>query len=97
MAHTDLQPTTVQLGGAGGQARFWAWYARTFGMSPADAAMPLLRAAPDPRARGGQFYGPRFTTFGPAVRLPVVRRGNPEAIRTLWAVSERETGLAIKP
>lgn len=97
MAHTNLQPTTVQLGGAGGQARFWAWYASRFGMSPADGAMPQLRAATDPRARGGEFYGPRFTTFGPAVRLRVLRRDNPEAIRTLWEVSERETGLAINP
>lgn len=97
MAHTDLQPTTVRLGGAGGTARFWAWYARRFGMSPAHAALPQLRAATDPRAKGGEFYGPRFTTFGPAVRLRVLRRGNPEAIRTLWEVSERETGLAINP
>ncbi|HSN44219.1 MAG TPA: SDR family NAD(P)-dependent oxidoreductase, partial [Propionibacteriaceae bacterium] len=97
MAHTDLQPTTVRLGGAGGQARFWARYASTFGMSPAHAAMPQLRAATDPHARGGEFYGPRFTTFGPAVRLPVLRRDNPDAIRTLWDVSERETGLAINP
>ena len=97
MAHTDLQPTTVRLGGAGASARFWAWYARTFGMSPAHGALPLLRAATDPRARGGEFYGPRFSTFGPAVRLPVLRRGNPEAIRTLWQVSETLTGLAINP
>ena len=97
LAHTDLQPTTVRLGGAGAQARFWAWYAGRFGMSPADAALPQLRAATDPRARGGEFYGPRFTTFGPAARLPVLRRGNAEAIRTLWGVSERATGLSISP
>lgn len=97
LSHTDLQPTTVRLGGAGGQARFWAWYARRFGMNPASGALPQLRAATDPRARGGEFYGPRFTTFGPAVRLPVLRRGNPESIRTLWQVSERETGLVINP
>lgn len=97
LAHTDLQPTTARLGGAGGQAGFWVWYARVFGMSAADAALPQLRAASDPRARGGDFYGPRFTTFGPAVRLPVLRRGNAEAIRTLWRVSERETGLALAP
>ena len=66
-------------------------------MSPAHGALPLLRAATDPRARGGEFYGPRFPTFGPAVRLPVLRRGNPEAIRTLWQVSETLTGLAINP
>lgn len=97
MAHTELQPTTVRLGGAGGQARFWAWYARTVGMSPARAALPQLRAATDPSARGGEFFGPRFVTFGPAVRLRVLRRRNQEAIRTLWEVSQRETGLAIEP
>lgn len=97
MAHTDLQPTTLRLGGAGRQGPFWVWYARTFGMSPARAAMPQLRAATDPRARGGEFYGPRFSTFGPAVRLPVLRRGNQEAIRTLWRVSEQLTGLPIEP
>lgn len=95
MAHTDLQPTTVRLGGAGKSAQFWAWYASRFGMSPANAALPQLRAATDPRARSGEFYGPRFTTFGPAVRLPVLRRGNSEAIWTLWQVSEQQTGLAI--
>jgi NAD(P)-dependent dehydrogenase (short-subunit alcohol dehydrogenase family) len=97
MSHTDLQPTTARLGGAGSQARFWVWYARVFGMSPANGALPQLRAATDPRARGGEFYGPRFSTFGPAVRLPVLRRGNAEAIRILWEVSERETGLPLNP
>ncbi|MFZ0530533.1 MAG: oxidoreductase [Propionicimonas sp.] len=97
MSHTDLQPTTAQLGGAGRQAGFWVWYAGAFGMSPKHGAMPQLRAATDPQARGGDFYGPRFTTFGPAVRLKVLRRDNPEAIRALWEVSERETGLALHP
>lgn len=97
MAHTDLQPTTVQLGGAGASARFWAWYARTLGMSPPKAALPQLRAATDPRAQGGELYGPRFSTFGPAVRLPVLRLGNPEAIRSLWQISEALTGLSINP
>ena len=97
LSHTDLQPATVRLGGAGGQARFWAWYAARFGMKPANGALPQLRAATDPKAHGGEFYGPRFTTFGPAVRLPVLRRDNPEAIPTLWQISETLTGLAINP
>ena len=75
----------------------WAWYAARFGMSPAHPTMPQVRAATDPHASGGGFYGPRFTILGPAVQNPVLRRGNSAAIRTLWAVSERVTGLAINP
>ena len=95
LSHTDLQSTTVRLDGAGGSARFWAWGAQAFGMPARDGAMPQLRAATDPRAKGGEFYGPRFLTFGPPVRLPVLRPGNSKAIRTLWQISEGETGLGI--
>ncbi|WP_217995849.1 oxidoreductase [Kribbia dieselivorans] len=94
LSHTDLQPQTVRLGGAGQSAGFWAWSARVAGMPPERGAMPQLRAATDPGARGGELYGPRFGTFGPAVRRPILRR-NAAAIRTLWEVSERETGLAV--
>lgn len=97
LAHTDLQTTTVRLGGAGGQARLWASLARRIGMSPAEAALPQLRAATDPGAGGGEFYGPRYLVSGPPVRLPVRRPGNAEAIRILWEVSERETGIVVDP
>ncbi len=97
LAHTDLQTTTVRLGGAGGQARLWASLARRIGMPPAEAALPQLRAATDPAAGGGEFYGPRFVMSGPPVRLDVRRPGNAEAIRILWEVSEQETGIAIDP
>lgn len=97
LAHTDLQTTTVRLGGAGGQARLWASLARRIGTPPAEAALPQLRAATDPAAGGGEFYGPRFVMSGPPVRLDVRRPGNAEAIRILWEVSEQETGIAIDP
>ena len=48
------------------------------GENPAQAnlnSMPQIRAATDPRAAGGEFYGPRFVNTGRAVRLPVLRRG----------------------
>lgn len=96
LAHTDLQLTTMRLGGAGRQAPFWVWYARHFGMSAADAALPQLRAATDPRARGGEFYGPRFGSVGPAVRLHARRPDrDADAIRVLWQVSARETGIPL--
>ena len=65
-------------------------------MSPADGALPQLRAATDPGARGGEFFAPRFVNVGPPVRRPVLRRlGLSSAIATLWQVSERETGVRL--
>jgi NAD(P)-dependent dehydrogenase (short-subunit alcohol dehydrogenase family) len=95
LSHSDLQVRTVAEGGGGPTAPFWAWMARNTGMDVAQGALPQIRAATDPKARGGEFYGPRFVNTGPAVRLPIVRPGADDAIRTLWAVSERETGVAL--
>ncbi len=65
-------------------------------MAPERGALPQLRAATDPRARGGQLYAPRFMATGAAVRRPILRRiGMRAAIEVLWAVSERETGVAL--
>ena len=74
---------------------FWAWLARHTGMDIEAGAMPQIRAATDPGAKGGEFYGPRFVNFGPAVRVPVLRPGARQAIRTLWEVSECETGVPL--
>jgi hypothetical protein len=72
-----------------------AWMARHTGMDVEDGAMPQIRAATDPQARGGEFYGPRFVNNGRAVRLPVLRRGNEADIASLWTVSARETGVEL--
>jgi len=95
LSHSDLQTTSVAEGGAGPLGPFFAWLAAHTGMDVDRGALPQIRAATDPRARGGEFYGPRFGNNGPAVRLPVLRRGNDAAIRTLWEVSERETGVPL--
>ena len=59
-------------------------------------ALPQLRAATDPSARGGEFYAPRFVNFGPPVRRPILRRlGLGKAIERLWEVSERETKVSL--
>ena len=96
LSHTDLQVRTVREEGAGRSGPFWQWAAARTGMTPAQGAMPQLRAATDPAANGGELYGPRFVNNGPAVRLPVLRPGADEAIATLWAVSERETGIPMR-
>ncbi|MDP3207609.1 MAG: oxidoreductase [Rhodoglobus sp.] len=95
LSHSDLQKTTVAEGGGGATARFWAWMARNAGMDVDRGAMPQIRAATDPDARGGEFYGPLFVSNGRAVRLPVLRTGSDKAISILWDVSERETGVAL--
>lgn len=95
LSHTNLQVHTVQEGGGGPSAPFWAWLARTTGMSPDDGALSQLRAATDPTAEGGEFYGPRWGNNGPPVRKPILRPGTDARIATLWDVSERETGVTL--
>ena len=46
--------------------RFFHGLAGSTGMSPASGALPQLRAATDPAAKGGEFYGPLFVNNGAA-------------------------------
>ena len=97
LTNTDLQANTVRHGGAKGSGQVSHFLARLFGMSPPLGALPQIRAATDDSAKGGELYGPRFGVTGPAVRRPIMRQiGLHNAIRDLWEVSERETGLAIR-
>jgi NAD(P)-dependent dehydrogenase (short-subunit alcohol dehydrogenase family) len=96
LSNTNLQANSVlQTGGGAGQD-FFHRMATTIGMSAADGALPQIRAATDPQARGGEMYAPRFINAGPPVRRPVMRRlGLEKAIAGLWEVSERETGVVF--
>ena len=92
---TDLQARSARETGGASQ-RFFHAAVRRFGMTPAQGALALLRAATDPRAAGGALYTPRWVNWGPPVRRPILRRSrDPEAMATLWAVSERETGISF--
>ncbi len=96
LSNTELQAVSVRESGGGLSQRFFHSLAGSTGMTPQKGALPQLRAATDPRARGGEFYAPRFVNNGPPVRRPILRRiGMEKAIRQLWEVSERETGLKI--
>ncbi|MEN8181644.1 MAG: short-chain dehydrogenase, partial [Myxococcota bacterium] len=76
--------------------RFFHALAASTGMTSAQGALPQLRAATDPAAKGGEFYAPRFVNFGPPVRRPILRRiGLDGAIAKLWEVSERETKVPL--
>ncbi len=95
LSHTGLQVRTEQEGGSRVLGRFFRIAAARTGMSPAQGALPQIRAATDPQAKGGEFYGPRFVNFGPPVRLPLLRPGADAAIERLWLVSQRETGIPL--
>ncbi|MBB0243895.1 SDR family NAD(P)-dependent oxidoreductase [Streptomyces alkaliphilus] len=66
--------------------------------SPAMGALPTLRAATDPRARGGSYYGPDgfMETRGYPVPVKVDARARDTAAqRRLWTLSEDLTGVTF--
>lgn len=66
-------------------------------MQPAAiGVLPLLRAATDPEAKGGQFWGPRWMVRGhPRLETPSRRARRTEDQRALWERSEALTGLTL--
>jgi len=98
LSNTELQVVSVEETDGGLSQRFFRMLAERTGMSPAQGALSQLRAAADPGAKGGEFYGPLWVNNGPPVRKPVLRRlGMDRAVDRLWEVSERETGLELAP
>jgi len=95
LAQTDLQSRSVRDQG-GRLTHFFEGLQQRTGMSAAEGALPQLRAATEPDAPGGSFYGPLWVNTGPPVRKPLLRiLGLDRSIQILWAVSERETGIAL--
>jgi len=67
-----------------------------FAQGAAMGALPLLRAATDPQAGGGDYYGPGGRggmTGYPQLALPAARAHDADLQRRLWAESERLTGV----
>lgn len=63
--------------------------------SAADGAAPLLRAATDPDAAQGGYYGPRWGVVGRAVPVELPRAAtDADAARRLWALAEELTGVS---
>jgi len=90
-AHPGWTDTNLQVN---------SWGARTFGailaMKPAGGAAPTLRAATDPEAIGGTYYGP--SGFMEISGAPVVVKSNrysqnEEVAMKLWARSQELTGV----
>jgi NAD(P)-dependent dehydrogenase (short-subunit alcohol dehydrogenase family) len=69
-----------------------------YSQGAAMGALPTLRAATDPQARGGEYYGPggRLQNRGYPVRVESSARSHDTAVqRRLWAESERLTGVTF--
>ncbi|MFD0363546.1 oxidoreductase [Nocardia sp. GCM10030253] len=73
--------------------------ARLFGRTPAMGALPTLRAATDPHAKGGEYYGPSglFEIQGyPAPVKSSLRSHDPVRQAALWEVSEKLTDVRYR-
>ncbi|MCX2753677.1 MULTISPECIES: oxidoreductase [unclassified Gordonia (in: high G+C Gram-positive bacteria)] len=89
------------------QSRFlqWAYHAPSlrwltdrFIMDPPDGALPVLRAATDPKAQGGDYYGPvgSLGLVGPPVLVePSVKANDRDVAARLWDIGAELTGVTI--
>lgn len=61
-------------------------------------AWPIVRAASDPDAGGGEFYGPSRSVVGvPVLTTPIAQSADPEFGRRFWALAESATGVTFEP
>ncbi|HEV8624001.1 MAG TPA: oxidoreductase [Acidimicrobiia bacterium] len=86
--------------GLGNEGRSWSnrlnslW--KPLAQSAAHGALPFVRAATDPAAQAGEYYGPQFQVWGPPVReRPSRRSRDPELAAALWERSEALTGTRL--
>lgn len=93
-AHPGGARTDIGTEGSGATNRLLNVVVPLVTQSAAAGALPTLRAATDPAARGGQYYGPRLGAVGPPVlETPSRHARDPEAARWLWEASVRLTGV----
>ena len=96
-AHPGFSSTNLTFEYAGSMHISWIFRLANFLMqSAAMGALPTLRAATDPEAMGGQYFGPgrlNETTGHPVlVEASAAARDEADA-RRLWAMSEELTGV----
>lgn len=90
-AHPGLASTNLFTGDSGAMTSI----VKIVGQSPDAGALPQLRAATDPNARGGEYYGPSFIQLrgAPKKVTPGKAAADPDAARALWSQSESLTGV----
>lgn len=96
-SRTALQVTGPRLGRGDGFS--WSQAAGRlpgFSQTAAAGAQGLVRAATDPAATGGSYFGPTrsFGAVGPPHRVPILAKGRDRSsIDALWREAERLTGV----
>ena len=93
-AATNLQSRAAREEGR--SERFWA-FGHRFAQSASDGALPTLRAATDPYAAGGSYFGPAGRRGGPAVVVRSSARSHDTAVAAqVWEASEKLTGVRFR-
>ncbi len=96
VAHPGFADTDILRNRERQPSDFERRLASRFVQTPAEASRPTLRAATDPGAYGGEFYGPshRFELHGPPIPVRPSRRALDERDQQrLWDVSVELTGV----
>jgi NAD(P)-dependent dehydrogenase (short-subunit alcohol dehydrogenase family) len=95
-AATNLQTVGPKMSGRAWQGRMFDAATRVLGQSADRGAWPTLRAATDPHARGGEYYGPRGLgeQRGAPKRVGMSAQAlDPVAAEWLWERSVALTGV----
>jgi NAD(P)-dependent dehydrogenase (short-subunit alcohol dehydrogenase family) len=97
-AATELQGKGPRMGGWRMASLLMRLGNASVAQSAAAGAWPLLRAATDPQAQGGEFFGPGGLgeSRGPAVRVEAIADArDPGIAERLWTLSEQLTGITF--
>jgi NAD(P)-dependent dehydrogenase (short-subunit alcohol dehydrogenase family) len=101
-AHADVRVTAAHPGYTATDLQRTSGIAQLlnplFGMKPADGALPTVRAATDPAAAGGSYWGPSrfFELNGPPALARISKAASDQATAArLWSVSETLTGVSF--
>jgi NAD(P)-dependent dehydrogenase (short-subunit alcohol dehydrogenase family) len=97
-ARTGLQYHGPQLGGGGISASALGLVTRFAAAPAAQGALPVLRAATDPGARGGDYYGPGGLgeSRGSPRKVAYAKAAHDEQLASrLWQASEALTGVTF--
>lgn len=92
-AHPGWTATDLQR-----SSSFSRFFNPIFAMKPHDGALPTVRAAVDPTAESGSYWGPAgfMELGGPPTRAEILpHMKEDDAARRLWTLSETLTGVAF--